>query len=167
MINLFLYNWMVRDEWFELCKQIPNDDLTCNRSGGVGGIQKTLFHIVDVENSWIRGIQGKPDIQVQYDKYKSIRQVKDLSDSWRTEIRFFFETWNSDFEHEVVTVSWTKGSYTKGEILLHVIAHEIHHMGQLSVWVRDIGFQPVSANVIGRGLRNSFSSVSQRGGLHL
>ncbi|KRE33973.1 damage-inducible protein DinB [Paenibacillus sp. Soil522] len=143
---------MVRDEWFELCKQISDDELMRKRIGGVGGILYTLFHIVDAEYSWIRGIQGKPDIQVQYDKYKSIQQLRDLSDSWRTEIQLFLETWKNDFEHEIVTVPWTEGRYTKGEILRHVIAHEIHHMGQLSIWVRDLGFQPVSANVIGRGL---------------
>lgn len=143
---------MVRDEWFELCKQISSEELLRNRIGGVGSILYTLFHIVDVENSWIRGIQGKPDIQVQFDNYKSIQQVRELSDSWRTEIQLFLETWKNDFEHEIVIVSWTEGRYTKGEILRHVIAHEIHHMGQLSIWVRDLGLQPVSANVIGRGL---------------
>jgi uncharacterized damage-inducible protein DinB len=143
---------MVRDEWFELCKQISNDELMRKRIGGEGGILSTLFHIVDVENSWIRGIQGKPDIQVNFDKYNSIQQIRDLSDSWRCEIKLFLETWKNDFEHEIVVVPWTEGRYTKGEILRHVIAHEIHHIGQLSIWVRDIGFPPVSANYIGRGL---------------
>jgi uncharacterized damage-inducible protein DinB len=95
---------MVRDGWFELCKQISNDELMTKRIGGVGDIQYTLFHIVDVENSWIRGIQGKPDIQVQYDEYKSIQKIQDLSDSWRTEIKLFLETWKNDFEHDTVTV---------------------------------------------------------------
>lgn len=43
-------------------------------------------------------------------------------------------------------VNALKGRYTKGEILRHLIAHEIHHMGQLSIWVRDLGlnqYQPV------------------------
>ncbi|KAF0820757.1 hypothetical protein KIS4809_0284 [Bacillus sp. ZZV12-4809] len=34
----------------------------------------------------------------------------------------------------------------------HMIAHEIHHIGQLSVWARDLNLQPVSANLIGRTL---------------
>jgi uncharacterized damage-inducible protein DinB len=152
LINLFRYNWMVREEWFELCKQIPSDELLRKRIGGVGGILYTLFHIVDVEYSWIRGMQSKTDIQVQYDNYKSLQQVRELSDSWRNEIQLFLQTLTNDFENEIVIVPWTEGRYTKGEILRHVIAHEIHHMGQLSIWVRDLGFQPVSANVIGRGL---------------
>jgi uncharacterized damage-inducible protein DinB len=151
LIKLFRYNWIVRDEWFDLCNQIPFDELLRKRMGGAGGILYTLFHIVDVEYSWIRGMQGKPDIQVQYGNYKSIQQVRELSDSWRTEVQLFLQTWTNDFEIEIVTVPWTEGTYSKGEILRHVIAHEIHHMGQLSIWVRDFGLQPVSANVIGRG----------------
>jgi uncharacterized damage-inducible protein DinB len=150
--TLFRYNWMVRDEWFELCKQISMEELLLKRVGGAGNILYTLFHIADGEYSWIRGIQGKPDIQVQFESYMTLQQIKELSDSWRIEVHRFIETWSNDFENELVTASWMERSFTKGEILRHLIAHEIHHMGQLSIWVRELGLQPVSASVIGRGL---------------
>ncbi|MCL6600684.1 MAG: hypothetical protein K6T81_18420 [Alicyclobacillus macrosporangiidus] len=41
---------------------------------------------------------------------------------------------------------------TAGQILCHVIAHEIHHVGQLSIWARQIGREPVSTNLVGRRL---------------
>ncbi|RAV17751.1 DinB family protein [Paenibacillus contaminans] len=152
MIKLFHYNWTVRDEWFEWCKQISSEELTRSRIGGAGSILYTLFHILDVEYSWIRGIQGKPDIQVPYENYKTLGQVRELSDHWRAELVPFLKAWVNDSEHEIVTVEWTEERYTKGEILRHVVTHEIHHMGQLSIWARELGLQPVSANVIGRGL---------------
>ena len=43
-------------------------------------------------------------------------------------------------------------SFTFGEVMRHVIAHEIHHIGQLSIWSREIGKTPVTANLIRRGL---------------
>lgn len=152
MIKLFQYNWMVRNEWFELLKQVPSEELLLNRTGGLGSILKTLFHILDVEYSWIRGIQGKPDIQLPFENFQTLLQVKELSDSWIDEIQAFLNTWTSDYEIETVSVPWTVGVFTKGEILRHVIAHEIHHMGQLSIWARELELQPISANVIGRGL---------------
>ncbi|MGG0821777.1 DinB family protein [Paenibacillus turicensis] len=152
MRTLFRYNWSVRDDWFTLCNQIPKEELIRQRVGGVGSILRTFFHIIDVEYSWIRGIQGKPDIQAQFEDYQSIEQMKNLSDSWRNETQDFLNTWTSKFEKEAVTVPWTEGRYTKGEILRHLIAHEIHHMGQLSIWIKQLGLQPVSANVIGRNL---------------
>ncbi|MNI23674.1 DinB family protein [compost metagenome] len=152
MINLLRYNWLVREEWFELCKHIPVEELLRKRVGGAASILYTLFHIIDVEYSWIRGIQGKPDIQVEYKDNETLQQVKKLSDVWNHETKEFLLTWKSENDNEVVTVPWTDGFYTKGEILRHVITHEIHHIGQLSIWVRELGLQPISANVIGRGL---------------
>jgi uncharacterized damage-inducible protein DinB len=150
---LFQYNWLVRDEWFERLKQVPNDDLLRKRVGGPGCILYTLFHIADVEYSWIRGIQGKPDMPVYFEDYKTLEQVKDLSEFWIQETKSYVETWSHDLENDIIAVPWTEGRYTKAEILRHVIAHEIHHMGQLSIWAREIGIQPISANVIGRGIK--------------
>ncbi|WP_429841369.1 DinB family protein [Brevibacillus sp. FIR094] len=152
MKMFFQYNWQVRDEWMEWCKQLSPDELLRERTGGAGTILYTLFHITDVEYSWLRGIQGKPDIQVSYEDYKSLEKVKELSDAWRVELRDFIENWSDELENESVKVAWDDEVYTKGELLRHVIAHEIHHMGQLSIWARELGIAPVSANVIGRGL---------------
>ncbi|NIK76174.1 putative damage-inducible protein DinB [Paenibacillus castaneae] len=152
MIALFRYNWLVRDEWLELCKKMPAEYLVSSRIGGVGSILYTLFHIIDVEYSWIRGIQDKSDIQIPFDDRMTLQRVKELSDAWRNEIKQFLHGWSSDWDNEYVTVSWSHERYTKGEILRHLIAHEIHHMGQLSIWARELGYEPISANVIGRGL---------------
>ena len=52
-------------------------------------------------------------------------------------------------------------SHIHGEIIRHTIAHEIHHIGQLSIWAREMGKAPVSANLIRRGLSSSLKdSVS-------
>jgi uncharacterized damage-inducible protein DinB len=38
---------MVREEWYKWCEEISEEELMLNRTGGVGSILKTLFHIVD------------------------------------------------------------------------------------------------------------------------
>ena len=58
--TLFTYNWMVREEWYKWCEDVPLEELLKVRTGGVGGILHTLFHIIDVEWSWIRVLKGKP-----------------------------------------------------------------------------------------------------------
>ena len=59
MYNLFQYNWQVRDDWFKWCEQLSKEELLRKRIGGVGSILETLFHIVDVEYSWINALQEK------------------------------------------------------------------------------------------------------------
>lgn len=39
----------------------------------------------------------------------------------------------------------------KTQVLRDVMGYEIHHIGQLSIWARELNLQSVSANLIGRG----------------
>ncbi len=153
MIKFFEYNWQVRDEWFDWCNQLTIKELLKDRNGGVGNILYTLFHIIDVEYSWIRGIQCKEDIVFQFTDYNTLEKVKSLSDKLRDEIAEFLNTNLGHLKEKLVSVSWDKDQYTFDEILHHIITHEVHHIGQLSVWSRELGLSPVSASFIGRNLR--------------
>lgn len=150
MKKFFGYNWNVRDEWFEWCKQLTAEELLKERKGGVGSILYTLFHIAEVEYSWVRGIQGKEDVVVRFADYSSLEMVKSLSESFQKEIAEFLNVNLDELKGEVVSVPWDKDTYTVDEILHHIIAHEIHHIGQLSVWSRELEIIPVPANFIGR-----------------
>ncbi|WP_059171528.1 DinB family protein [Bacillus sp. FJAT-27445] len=155
MEALFRYNWMVREEWYRWCEGLSEEELLAERTGGVGGILKTLFHIIDVEWSWIRIIQGKPDFQEKFEDFNTLQKVRELDAKFRVEVEEFVRNWDSSMENNlhqetepdgrVVTDTW-------GEVVRHVIVHEVHHIGQLSVWARKIGKKPVSANFIGRRL---------------
>ncbi|WP_172370427.1 DinB family protein [Sporosarcina jiandibaonis] len=155
MMKFFEYNWQVRDEWFNWCKQLTPEDLLKDRIGGVGSILYTLFHIIDVEYSWIRAILGEVDVVVQFNDYNTLEKVKSLSDTLRNEILKFIQSNPDESCSKLVSVSWDEATYTRGEILHHIVAHEIHHVGQLSVWARELELSPVSANFIGR----DFSSI--------
>ena len=66
---LFNYNWQVRDEWFDWCRQLPHGELVKERTGGMKSFHATLLHIIDVECSWIRAMQGKEDKPFEMDLY--------------------------------------------------------------------------------------------------
>ncbi|QRF31040.1 DinB family protein [Bacillus safensis] len=157
MNKFFEYNWQIRDEWVNWCNQLTTEELLQDRIGGVGSILYTLFHIIDVEYSWIRGIQGKEDVVLDFDDYKTLAKVKTLSMTLRLEIVEFLKSHLDEKQDRMVTVPWDEDEYTKNEILHHIIAHEIHHIGQLSVWAREKQLTPVSANFIGRKLKSVHS----------
>lgn len=153
MIKFFEYNWQVRDEWFDWCNQLTIKELLKDRKGGVGNILYTLFHIIDVEYSWIRGIQDKEDVVIQFADYNTLEKVKNLSDKLRNEIAEFLKEDLGGLKEKLVIVSWDEDKYTVAEILHHIITHEIHHIGQLSVWARELELRPVPANFIGREIK--------------
>lgn len=155
MKTFFQYNWQVRDDWFRWCEDVSEDELFKIRIGGVGGILKTLFHIVDVEYSWIRVLQGKTEFDEPFEAHASLGRVRDLSRSFHAEVEPFVRSWTTEMELNDFTFQDPDGSritFKHGEIMRHVIAHEMHHIGQMSVWAREIGREPVTADFIERGL---------------
>ncbi|WP_139125022.1 DinB family protein [Bacillus solimangrovi] len=152
MIDFFKYNWTVRDEWFTWCKQLTPEQLLMTRTGGIGNILHTLFHIVEVEYSWNRAIQEKEDSVLQFDDYHTLEKVKQLSYSCRNEITGFLQSDLTKLENETVIAAWDNTELSKVDILHHVIIHEIHHIGQLSIWARELNLEPVSASFINRTL---------------
>lgn len=158
MKPFFYYNWMIREEWYRWCETVPEEELLKERTGGQRSILKTLFHIGDVEWSWIRVLKGEPDFEEDFEQFCSLRLVRELDAKFRPEVEHFVQNWDSRMEIKTVQVPQRDGSfftYTWGEIIRHIIAHEIHHIGQLSVWSREIGKVPVNANFIRRGIIKS------------
>jgi uncharacterized damage-inducible protein DinB len=150
--KFFVYNWQVRDEWFEWCHQLSHDELIKERTGGAGSFLHTLFHIVEVEYSWIRGIEGKEDRPFHFENFQTLADVQSLSNELRMDNTAFLHTNIMALKDKSVNVVWDEQSYTVEDILHHIIAHEIHHIGQLSIWAREIGLSPVPAHFIGRKL---------------
>ncbi|MEH7238075.1 DinB family protein [Bacillus sp. JJ1562] len=156
MKTLFQYNWQVRDDWFTWCEGVPEEELLMKRVGGVGGILYTMFHIVEVERSWIHFLKTKQDPgEPPFEDYASLEKVKALSNQFHTEIEPFIMSWTNEMDSRSITVTNPEGqseTFRHGEIMRHVIAHEIHHIGQLSIWARELGREPVTANLFFRGL---------------
>ncbi|MES1044073.1 damage-inducible protein DinB [Heyndrickxia oleronia] len=146
MLKLFQYNWQVRDEWFNWCAKISVDELQCTRVGGRGSILRNLFHIVDVEQVWIRGLKGKTEFHNNFNDYPSLKSIRELSIKCRPEVEEYIQNWSNDIENHKLD------EFTYGEVSHHVIVHVIHHIGQLSIWAREMGAVPVSAYLIGRGI---------------
>lgn len=152
MKSLFLYNWEVRDEWFRALSELSTEELIKDRNAGVGSIIKTFIHIIDVEYSWIRALLRRPDISHILEEFSDLATIKTLSDQYREEILEFLNQWTVTMELEEVKPDWMIERFKKGEVLRHLIAHEIHHIGQLSIWAKELGIQQVSSNFIGRDI---------------
>lgn len=159
MIKLFEYNWQVRADWFDWCETVSPEELMKRRTGGIGHLLPTLYHIVAVEYGWICGTIQEKAIEIpSFDEVGSLPQVKAWSERCHAELAPFVYDWRDEMENRIVIDITDEGErvpYACGEVMRHVLAHEIHHVGQLSVWSREIGKKPVTANLIGRGLYKS------------
>ncbi|WP_243296733.1 DinB family protein [Bacillus litorisediminis] len=156
MLKLFEYNWQVRKDWLDWCDEVQEEELLKKRVGGPGSILYTMFHIIECEYAWISALQGKPmPEEPPFEDYAGVQKLRNYSARCHEEIAPFIYAWNRGMETRILSDKNSAGkweTFQYGEIMRHVIAHEIHHIGQLSIWSREIGKQPVTANLIRRGL---------------
>jgi uncharacterized damage-inducible protein DinB len=129
---------LVKEEWYRWCEDVPEEELLRIRTGGVEGILHTLFHIIDVDWSSIQSLQGKSGFQESFESYKGLEKVRKLDAAFRPEVEEFVQSWDVHMETRPFYDSLLDGKTAVeswGEVMRHVIAHEIHHIGQLSVWL--------------------------------
>lgn len=152
---MFLYNWQIREEWFRWCETISKEELTKKRIGGMGSIVHNLFHVFDCEQIWVNQMQGTSVIINDINEISSLNDVIEFSNQVKPVTKSFIKSYNSCAQDEVLVVqrkSGTTESFSYDKIIRHIIAHEIHHIGQISVWSREIGLKPVSSDLIFRDL---------------
>jgi uncharacterized damage-inducible protein DinB len=157
LLDLFLYNWQVRDDWFNWCKSIPQKELVTERNGGMGSILKNLVHVIDCELLWINHMLPEPQHYPEKDSISSLDEVIKYSDFTKKITEEFIYHLPDDYENKVITIKNNRGktfSFTYGKIIRHIITHEIHHIGQLSIWSSELDLKPVSSDLIVRELIN-------------
>ena len=155
MLDMFLYNWQVRDEWFNWCEGLPKEELTKKRMGGMGSILHNLYHVIDCEQIWINQMNGSMVSVKDITLINTLEHVINFSNETKQLTRDFLESWTSEKEQTVFNVTNKKGrtfNFTYGKIMRHIISHEIHHMGQLSVWSRELNLKPISSDLLFRDI---------------
>lgn len=152
---MFLFNWQIREDWFKWCETISNDELLKRRVGGMGSIIHNLFHVIDCEQIWVNQMQRTPVIIKDINLVSSLEDVKEFASLTKSETLNFIESYFSKREEKSLEIRRKDGttkSLSFDKIISHIISHEIHHIGQLSVWSREIGIKPVSSDLIFRDL---------------
>jgi len=154
-MDSFLYNWQIREEWFEWCETISIEELTKKRIGGMQCILHNLFHVIDCEQIWINQMQGTPVIVKDINRISSLNDVRMFSDLTKSVTENFLKSHTPEGKDRILVIKSRNGttkSFSFEKIITHIISHEIHHIGQLSIWSREIGVKPVSSDLLFRGL---------------
>lgn len=151
MYDLFLYNWQIREDWFSWCGDLSADELTKQRVGGMGSILKTLFHVIDCEQLWINQMLGNPVIKKGYDDIRTLQEVVQFSKVTRQVTEDFIRDWTDHKDAKILEIKNKNGrtfEFPYRKVLNHIISHEIHHIGQLSIWARELDKKPVNCDLL-------------------
>ncbi|MER1956970.1 MAG: DinB family protein [Solibacillus sp.] len=151
MLSLFLYNWQVREDWLNWCQTISEEEFHKERIGGMKSIRETLIHIVDCELLWLNSLVEKPIIFENRTAINALSDICTYSDFVKSHTESFIEQLPSQYENNIIEVKRRDGTilhFTQKKILAHMMTHEIHHIGQLSIWARELGLKPISSDLI-------------------
>ncbi len=121
-------------------------------------IREMLIHIADCELLWLNSMVEKNILYETRNSINSLENIRAYSAFVKSHTAYFIKQLLSEYENKIIEVKRRDGTllnFTQKKILAHMITHEIHHIGQLSVWARELQLKPVSSDLIIRNFDKS------------
>lgn len=116
-------------------------------------IFKNLIHVIDWELLWINYMLEEPLDYPEKNSIFNLNGVIRYSIFTKTITKTFLRNLTNDYENKKIHINGKGGtsySFTYGKIIRHLITHEVHHIGQLSIWSREMELKPISFDLIVR-----------------
>ena len=147
--ELFNYNHTVRQNYIDTFKQkLSWEDMVKNRETGWLSLKDTLLHIIWVEDSWINySVQGleDPNRPFSYFNYNSWNAIDNYNlDSTAKVNKYLDSLTPNDLWKSVsrLNIDGIRRSTIVRDVLIHVMAEELHHRGEIIAILWQMNFQP-------------------------
>ena len=134
--RLFAHWKLVRRDLFWTMDQFHDGDLNYRPFEGSWTVGEILLHIANAEKGWFRyAVTGELEewpAKFLVNDYPTLERMKELLTEVHDWTEGFIEDLSDDDYQKVIEVSWGE-NFLLGWILWHVLEHEIHHRGELSL----------------------------------
>jgi uncharacterized damage-inducible protein DinB len=134
--EIFAHWKHVRAGLFLTMDQFQDDELHYKPYDDAWSVRETLLHIANAEHGWFRfGVTGELDEwpgKYSLDDYLRFEDIKKLLTEVHDWTEKFIADLTIDDYQKVIEVPWGE-KIPLGWILWHVLEHEVHHRGELSL----------------------------------
>ena len=133
----FFAHWKeVRAGLFALIDQFKDEDLHYTPYEEAWSVGEILLHIANAEQGWFRyAVSGELDTWPEGHSLENYSNFDDISNLLK-EVHDWTETYIAELDradsHKVIELPWDEKIHL-GWIIWHVLEHEIHHRGELSL----------------------------------
>lgn len=122
--------------------QFSDDDLFYRPFDGSWTVGDIMLHIPDAEDGWFRyavtrELSDWPSFTI--DEYPNIEAIKGLISDVHARTEAFLDKQEIADLERMVKLPWKEAERSLGWIIWHVIEHEIHHRGELSLILGTLG----------------------------
>jgi uncharacterized damage-inducible protein DinB len=132
---------LIRSDLLRLLSKFSEEELLYTPAPHCWTVGETFLHIAECEDYWINALVRRElalDLQYAMDQYPDARAIrKHLEFSHECSTPFIETLKEPDLERIISTPDGE--TLTLYEILLHVIEHEVHHRGELSLMLGLLG----------------------------
>lgn len=140
------FHYARREQLYDFLATVSRDDFVRPMGVGWSDIRGTLVHCLRAEDFWIEhGIQGGERVGHDPGAYPTIDAVMSLAGS----VRERTESWFAAVTERELARECTVGSSTGedvpfvvGDAVFHVVAHDVHHRGEVIAMLRILGYDP-------------------------
>lgn len=142
--GLVFGHWsQVRQDLLATIDKFENQELTWRPFEGSMSAGRIMLHIADAEEGWFRYVvtgqrDDWPDDYV-LENYPTKAAIKALLTEVHDETVAFLDTLEAGDLQKRIAAPWNDSTFSLGWIIWHVLEHEIHHRGELSLMLGLLG----------------------------
>jgi uncharacterized damage-inducible protein DinB len=139
--QMFTHWDQVRTDLVATIDKFTQEELTFVPFKGSWSVGQIMLHIADCENYWLHFVvRQEIDPWKYYDlaDYPSVEAIKKVLDIVRLKTLIYLESLEESDLDKVYQIPEGE-TYTLGWIIWHVVEHEIHHRGELSLLLGLLG----------------------------
>ena len=143
-LSAFFSHWdEIHEGTLSVLDKFNEAELSYTAYEGGWSVGQIALHIANAEEGWFRTIATKELAQWPEghttDNYPTKESIKDLLKETHAKTMAYLNTLTSDDLDQIVQSEW--GNFSLQFIVWHVIEHEIHHRGELSLFLGILGLE--------------------------
>ena len=152
LARLYDYSCWANQKLLGVVSQLTPDEFTRHVAGSYGSVRNTLVHILSAEWGWLDRCGGPPrGDRLKPEDFPTLESILAVWKRVEIEMRTFLDNLHEERLTEDVTFAFGAGptqSVARGDLLQHAVIHAVHHRGQISLLLRELGRTPVNVDFL-------------------
>ena len=151
--TLYDYSYWANARLFEPLSRLTTEEFVRSVAGSYGSIRNTIVHMMSAEGGWLERSGGpKRGAPLRSEDFPTLDSILSYWREQERKVRAFLAALSDAdllrrMEFKVPQVSLS-GVMALGDMLHHAALHNIHHRGQVTLLLRELGHVPGNVDIL-------------------
>jgi uncharacterized damage-inducible protein DinB len=151
--TLYDYSYWANAKLVERLSALTPEEFVRPVAGSYGSIRSTLAHMMSAEGGWLERCGGpKRGAPLKPDDFPTLESITGYWSEQESKMRAFLASLTDAdlsrrIEFTVPQISFSR-VMALGEMLHHAAVHSIHHRGQVTLLLRELGHVPGNVDIL-------------------